>query len=98
MKKLVDYYAAMGQTIDSIFIGHFHNRIELPWGFCNGCLPGYSEYAKMHRMTPGRPEQWLFFSHPHHGITVRWPIILDGKLRRTVPVDDLSAFKPRRVA
>lgn len=95
MKKLVDYYAGLGQTVDRIFIGHFHEAMELRWGFCNGSLPGYSEYAKMNRMSPDVPKQWLFFSHPSHGLTVRWPIMLEAKLRRTVPVDDLASFKRR---
>lgn len=74
MKKLVDYYSALGQHIDWVLLGHFHTRMELEYGLSNGSLPGYSEYAKQFRMKPQPPEQWLFFVHPVHGITCRWPI------------------------
>ncbi len=74
MKKLVDYYATLGQHIDWTLVGHFHTRMELEYGLSNGSLPGYSEYAKTFRMRPQPPEQWLFFVHPAHGITCRWPI------------------------
>ena len=90
MKKLVDYYASVGQIIDSIFLGHFHTSLELEWGFSNGSLPGYGEFAKMHRMKPSLPKQWLVFSHPDYGITARWPILLERQMKRTVPVDDLA--------
>ena len=76
MKKLVDYYATLGQHVDWTLIGHFHTRMELEYGLSNGSLPGYSEYAKQFRMKPQPAEQWLFFVHPVHGITCRWPILL----------------------
>ena len=76
MKKLVDYYTALGQHVDWTLVGHFHTRMELEYGLSNGSLTGYSEYAKQFRMKPQPPEQWLFFVHPVHGLTCRWPILL----------------------
>jgi len=76
MKKLVDYAHALGQHVDWTLVGHFHTRMELEYGLSNGSLSGYSEYAKTFRMKPQPPEQWLFFVHPRHGITCRWPILL----------------------
>jgi hypothetical protein len=76
MKKLVDYYTTLGQHVDWVLMGHFHTRLELEYGFSNGSLPGYSEFAKQFRMRPSPPEQWLFFVHPARGITTRWPIQL----------------------
>lgn len=77
MKKLRDYYAALGTTIDVIMVGHFHTRLELEYGFSNGSLPGASEYSRDGRMSPLAPSQWLFFVHPDHGVTARWPIFLE---------------------
>lgn len=79
MKKLIEYYAALDKRLDCIFIGHFHEYLELPWGFCNGSLPGISEYARDGRFTPRSPSQLLVFVHPVHGITARWPILLESK-------------------
>lgn len=79
MKKLIEYYAALGIIVDVIFIGHFHEYHELPWGFCNGSLPGISEYARDGRFIPRPPLQLLTFIHPRHGITARWPILLEPR-------------------
>jgi hypothetical protein len=81
MKKLIEYYATLGTRIDNILIGHFHTRLELEYGFVNGCLPGYSEYAKGARYRPAEPSQWLLFCHREHGITARWPIQLEHRPR-----------------
>lgn len=82
MKKVVDYYATLGQTIDVIMVGHFHTPLELEHGFSNGSLPGASEYARDGRMRPAPPTQWLLFFHPDHGVTARWPILLEKPMRR----------------
>lgn len=81
MKKLVDYYAGLRQHVDCVLVGHFHTAMELEYGFSNGCLPGYSEYAKTFRARPSPPTQWLLFVHPKNGITARWKILLDLKAR-----------------
>lgn len=79
MKKVADYYASLGLPIDLQFIGHFHTAMELEYGFANGSLPGYSQYARDLRMRPQPPKQWFLFAHPDHGITARWPLLLEAK-------------------
>lgn len=81
MKKVADYYAALGQSLDLQFIGHFHTSLELEYGFANGSLPGYSEYARDLRMRPQPPKQWLVFAHPRHMVGARWPILLEQRPR-----------------
>jgi hypothetical protein len=83
MKKVADYYASLGRPLDLQFIGHFHTSLELEYGFANGSLPGYSEYARDLRMTVQPPKQWLVFAHPTHMITARWPILLEPRPRLT---------------
>ena len=80
-KRLVDYYATLGTVIDYIGIGHFHTRLELEYGYVNGSLPGFSEYAKSGRLRPAEPSQWLLFVHQEHGVTARWPVLLEPKPR-----------------
>ncbi len=81
MKKLMDYYATLGQAPDVILCGHFHTRLELEYGFSNGSLPGASEYARDGRMSPRAPSQWLLFAHQDYGVTARWPIFLEKRPR-----------------
>lgn len=81
MKKLADYYATLGRTIDFILCGHFHVPLELEHGWSNGSLPGYSEYARDFRARPQAPSQWLLFFHPRYGATQRWKIYLEDRVR-----------------
>lgn len=93
MKKLIEYYAALGIIVDWIFIGHFHEYHELPWGFCNGSLPGISEFARDGRFVPRPPVQLLTFVHPQHGITARWPILLEDRPRLGASAPAFSFLK-----
>lgn len=68
MKKVADYYASFGTHIDCILVGHFHTSLKLEYGFANGCLPGYSEFARKFRLRPKPPTQWLLHVHPKRGI------------------------------
>lgn len=81
MKKVADYYASLGVSIDWQFIGHFHEAMEMSYGFANGSLPGLSEFARDMRVVVQPPKQWLLFAHPDHGITARWPVLLEPKPR-----------------
>jgi hypothetical protein len=90
MKKLVDYYAGLRQHVDWCLVGHFHTAMELEYGFSNGSLPGYSEYAKTFRARPQSPTQWLFFVHPKNGVTARWKILLDTKSRMAMTNDPVA--------
>jgi len=69
-------YARRGIHIDKMFVGHFHSAFYFGKGWSNGCLPGYSEYARSNRMTAEPPQQWLLFFHPRHGITSQWLVQL----------------------
>ena len=76
MKKTYDVCTGMHMPIDKMFIGHFHVAYELDYGWSNGSLPGYSEFARDGRMKPEEPSQWLIFFHRKYGATSRWRIRL----------------------
>lgn len=73
-KKTHDEYARRGDVLEGIFCGHFHTALDVGLGWCNGSLPGYSEFARVNRMTPEPPQQWLLFFHPKYGITSQWKV------------------------
>ncbi len=72
--------AAIGRDFDVLLCGHYHQLIWLPSIICNGCVKGYDEYARLALRAPySPPQQALFFVHPEHGITARWPVILEAR-------------------
>jgi len=66
-QKVIQEQAALGRVIDRVDMGHFHTFLYYVWVLCNGCLPGYSEFAKSNRMRPQDPLQTLVFHHPKRG-------------------------------
>lgn len=66
-QKVILEQQNLGRPVDEVHMGHFHTALELGYALANGCLPGYSEYAKMNRLRPEAPSQWLGFYHPRYG-------------------------------
>lgn len=75
-QKVIAEQAALGHHIDRVDHGHFHTPGYVGWVLSNGCMPGYSEYAKQFRMRPSPPQQYLTFNHPRRGVVDIKPIIL----------------------
>lgn len=84
MKKVHEMYATVGRPLDYVLMGHYHVSMKLEHGFSNGCLPGYSEYARDNRMKPGAPCQWLLFVDQVHGINDFKEILLGPRPRLTM--------------
>jgi len=62
--------ARMGRPVDYVLTGHFHVAMQLPNGIANGCLAGFSEYAKTElRCEPEPPTQTMWWTHPRWGLT-----------------------------
>jgi hypothetical protein len=85
MKRTFDQYAKTGVALDKMFVGHFHTAYDLGYGWCNGSLPGYSEYARGGRMTPEPAVQWLLMFHPKWGETSAWKIRVDAEPKASAP-------------
>lgn len=74
--------AQIGRDFDTIIMGHWHQPLWLPGCIVNGSVKGYDQYARLELRAPySRPSQQLWFTHPEHGITARWEILLDGLKR-----------------
>lgn len=68
--KVRQQLARMGRPVDYVLTGHFHVAMNLPNGIANGCLAGFSEYAKSElRAEPEPPTQTMWWTHPRWGVT-----------------------------
>jgi hypothetical protein len=80
--KVRDQEIQLGEQIDMILMGHWHQMLWLPRVIVNNCLKGFDEFARLAVRAPfSRPSQALFFVHPQHGITARWEVFLEGQRR-----------------
>lgn len=75
-QKVTMEQAALGFNVNQIRSGHFHTPFWTPYGWGNGCMPGYSEFAKSFRMRPSPPLQLFGFHHHKRGLVDIKPLIL----------------------
>jgi len=84
-KKVKYSYAGIGEHIDLVLMGHYHNPVYIRNEvMCNGSTAGHSEYARRRiRVVPQAPIQTLFFVHEHHGVTAVREIDVNNRPRKT---------------
>lgn len=75
-QKVVQEQAALGYIVHQVRTGHYHTPFWTPYGWGNGCLPGYSEFAKSFRMRPTPPLQLFGFHHHKRGLVDIKPLVL----------------------
>lgn len=75
-QKVVQEQAALGFIVHQVRSGHYHTPFWTPYGWGNGCMPGYSEYAKSYRMRPSPPLQLFGFHHHKRGLVDLKPLVL----------------------
>jgi hypothetical protein len=64
----------VGQEYDTLVIGHWHQLVQMKRVIVNGSLIGYNEYAYASNFGYEPPQQALWISNPHHGITFSMPV------------------------
>jgi len=77
-QKVIMEQQALGRRIDEVHLGHFHTFTDQDFVISNGCLPGYSEYAKLNRLRPQPPLQVLAFYSPKWGRVCTKRIFLEA--------------------
>ena len=77
-QKVIMEQQALGRRIDEVHLGHFHTFSDQDFVISNGCLPGYSEYAKLNRLRPQPPLQVLAFYSPKWGRVCTKRIFLEA--------------------
>ncbi|KOR22940.1 hypothetical protein [Burkholderia cenocepacia] len=73
----------IGESYDTMLLGHWHQWIQLPRLIVNGSLKGYDEYAYANNFPFELPRQALWVTHPLHGITFSMPVNVDEPKQKT---------------
>jgi len=78
--KVHDSEAQIGVDIDTIVMGHWHQRVDIDGIIVGNSFIGYNEHGRTGlRAKFTIPSQQLWFTHPRYGITARWPVYLEQK-------------------
>lgn len=78
-------YASLGQTVDTVLMGHYHQNVRLADAIVNNCLKGFDEYAMSNRFPPSAPNQSLWWTHPQYGITFECKVFVDEPSMKSDP-------------
>ena len=80
--KLGQQTHKIGLDFDHLIMHHWHQLLWLPGVTVNNTLKGFDEYSALKlRAPPTTPSQALWFEHPEWGVTARWEIYLEGKIK-----------------
>ncbi len=78
MIKLMRSYDAIGKPIDCVIIGHWHQKLLLPFGIVNNSFKGDDEYARLKmRALHSRPSQNMWYVDELQGITQHIEVFVD---------------------
>jgi hypothetical protein len=70
---------AIGEPMETMVIGHWHQVLDLPGLICAGALKGYDEYAFGKKYRPEEAQQMLWITTPERGKTVTMPVFLQDR-------------------
>lgn len=87
--KTRQMFAGVGKPVQYVVMGHFHDPMWMAHSIVNGCVPGYSEFARDLRFEPASPSQSMFFVHPQWGVTTRREILLEKATADGRPWSDI---------
>lgn len=88
----------IGQEYDTLVIGHFHQLLQMRRVIMNGSLIGYNEYAFSNNFGYEPPQQALWVTHPHRGITFSMPVHLSEGPHKHDPQSPWVAFHESKKA
>lgn len=75
-RKLVDTSWRSGRPVHYVLTAHFHTTVKTAFGWGNGSVIGYGEYARDLRADPEPSRQNMLVVHPRHGVINELPLYL----------------------
>lgn len=79
--KKAQRYLAIGQSFQTLWLGHWHQYLPSPSMIVNGTMKGIDEYAFVSNFGYEPPQQALAIVVPEKGITIQAPIFCADRKR-----------------
>jgi hypothetical protein len=93
-RKLVDTSWRSGHPVHFVLTGHFHTTAKTPFGWANGSVVGYGEYARDLRADPEPARQNLLVVHPRHGVINEMALYLGAPGEGSLYAGPASLVRP----
>lgn len=93
-RKLVDTSWRSGRPVHFVLTGHYHTTLKTPFGWSNGSVVSYGEYARDLRADPEPARQWMLVVHPRHGVINEQPLYLGAPSEGSLYAGPASVVRP----
>ena len=94
-RKLVDSSWRSGRPIHFVLTGHYHTTAKTSFGWANGSVCGYGEYARDLRADPEPARQNFLVVHPEHGVINEQPLYLGHPSEGSLYMGPASVVRPQ---
>jgi hypothetical protein len=93
-RKLVDTAWRTGRPVHYVLTAHYHTSVKTSFGWGNGSVIGYGEYARDLRCDPEPARQNMLVVHPRHGVIVEQPLYLGAQSEGSHYAGPASIIRP----
>lgn len=93
-RKLVDTSWRSGRPIHYVLTAHFHTTGKTSFGWANGSVISYGEYARDLRADPEPARQNFLVVHPEHGVINEQPLYLGHPSEGSLYMGPASVVRP----
>lgn len=83
-----------GKAVHFILTGDLHTTCKTPWGYGNGSVAGYNEYARDLRADPEPARQNMLVVHPHYGVINEVPLYLGARGEGSIYEGPATVVRP----
>ncbi len=97
-RKLVDTSWRSGRPVHYVLTGHYHTTGKTTFGWSNGSVCGYGEFARDLRADPEPARQNFLVVHPEHGVINDQPIYLGHPEEGSLYAGPASVVRPQWLA
>lgn len=94
-RKLVDTSWRSGRPVHFVMTAHYHSTCKTPFGWGNGSVVGYGEYARDLRADPEPACQNMLVVHPRRGIINYEPLYLGAPSEGSHYAGPASVVRPQ---
>jgi hypothetical protein len=94
-RKLVDTSQRAGKPVHFVLTGHYHTTCKTAFGWGNGSVIAYGEYARDLRADAEPARQNMLIVHPRHGVIEEKPLYLGTPDEGSLYMGPTSIVRPR---
>ena len=93
-RKLVDTSWRAGRAVHFVLTGHYHTTGKTAFGWANGSVAGYNEFARDLRADPEPARQNMLVVHPKRGVIIERPIYLGAPEEGSLYAGPATVIRP----